>query len=346
MSHDVSCWGCPAVMSHILNIAPAVFTFAGWNASSLTCTFSNIEIEIGKNHETKRSHSFWPSQFDGFGLCCGTLAINLLSCPMLPACSIYISNPSSVALLCTYLHLCGEHHCGIVHFFRADWSAHADRTSIATPNPEFSNEFFHTSVMAPRSQIHALARRQCLRSQACQNKAQSFETFQVTHPATQQLSDSKQRNRFKSFNFIEDPPCWMNGCVVNSTRLLLVRQSPEKFKSEERLQHSPGASQLCLESLESTNSQASISIESKRTSLKSPSNASHPPCTCRKIASSGSSIRAETVMLFCIRSMSTCLLTLQTMLTVLPNSRKETLIRFWTKEAFIRSDHSLVTFTL
>ena len=122
MSHDVSCWGCPAVMSHILNIAPAVFTFAGWNASSLTCTSSNIEIEIGKNHDTKRSHSFWPSQFDGFGLCCGTLAINLLSCPMLPACSIYISNPSSVTLLCTYLHLCGEHHCGIVHFFRADRS--------------------------------------------------------------------------------------------------------------------------------------------------------------------------------------------------------------------------------
>ena len=48
--------------------------------------------------------------------------------------------------------------------------------------------------------------------------------------------------------------------------LLLVRQWPEKFKSEERLQHSPGwkASQLCPESLESTNSQASISIESKR----------------------------------------------------------------------------------
>ena len=60
-------------------------------------------------------------------------AINLLSCPMLPACSIYISNPSSVALLCTYLHLCGEHHCGIVHFFRSWLVAHADRTSIATP---------------------------------------------------------------------------------------------------------------------------------------------------------------------------------------------------------------------
>lgn len=75
-----------------------------------------------------------------------------------------------------------------------------------------SNEFFHTSVVAPRSQIHALARRQCLRSQACQNKAQSFETFEVTHPPTQQLSDSKKKNRFKSFNFVEDPPCWMVCC--------------------------------------------------------------------------------------------------------------------------------------
>lgn len=44
-------------MSHVLNIAPAICRFAGWNASSLTCISSNIEIR--KNHENKKIAMFF-----------------------------------------------------------------------------------------------------------------------------------------------------------------------------------------------------------------------------------------------------------------------------------------------
>ena len=120
MSHDVSCWGCPAVMSHILKNCPSRLQIRRLKCKLIDLHF--LKHWNWKEPWKQKTHFFWPSQFDSFGLCCGTLAINWLSCPMLPACSIYISNPSSVTLLCTYLHLCGEHHCGIVHFFRADWS--------------------------------------------------------------------------------------------------------------------------------------------------------------------------------------------------------------------------------
>lgn len=102
-------------MSHVLNIAPAICRFTGWNASSWTCISSNIEI--GKNHENNKIAIFWASRSDAFGLCCGTLAVNLPSCPMSPACSIYISSPLSVALLCIHLHLWVARWTKTVHSF-------------------------------------------------------------------------------------------------------------------------------------------------------------------------------------------------------------------------------------
>ena len=116
---------------------------------------------------------------------------------MLPACSIYISNPPSVVLLCTYLHLCGEAdkdraslwHCVFLQKWELQFQLQTLSFPWIFPNFGRGTSFANSCVSAAAvPKVTGLQVKTKLKVSRCSKWP------------TQQLSDSKQK--IQGFNLL------------------------------------------------------------------------------------------------------------------------------------------------